>query len=163
MGDVTTAPTFLDNLRERLLLRPGLAGVNCFTAEVFDKEAGREAIVFGVEPVPGEFSYRTMPKKQVTESYVVEGRTWVVKPGSGETVIKAARDRAFAIFGEVVTELVDCNTASGTQTGTEHCQATLGVDDASITTFKLNQFVQDGARDCRVLFTIAVTAKFTPA
>ena len=162
MGEVTTVGVFLGKLRERLMGCEALRGVDVFTAEVDHITTGREAVVFAVEPVPGTWSFQTAPQQEVTESYTVEGRTWVVKAGGGEDVIKATRDRAVEIFGAVATEVVFCNTQTATVAATPHCRATLGVDDASLRTFSLKQYVGDGSRDARMLFTIDVRATFNP-
>ena len=157
MGAVTTIGTFLDAFRTKLLARGGLAGVAVFTGPVDDVSVGKDAIVFAVDETSAEFSYRTLPALEVFESYNVEGRIWVVKPGAGETAIKTARDRALAIFEQVVDELATDNTS------TPQTVSTLGVDDARVTSWQLTQVVIDGGRDCRLAFTVSVTSTFTPA
>jgi hypothetical protein len=157
MGAVTTLPAFLDNLRTQLLAVSALSGVDVFTGPVDYVAVGAEAIVFCVEPTTADFIYRTLPHLEVFEEYAVEGRIWVVKAGAGETVIKAARDRAAAILECVVDELAAHNSP------TTATQAAFGVDDARVTAWTLEQLAIDGGRDCRLSFTVSVTAKFTPA
>jgi hypothetical protein len=157
MGAVTTLGDFLDKLRTSLTARGGMAGVAVFTASVDHLSIGDEAIVFCVEKTVATCTYRTIPALEVFESYAVEGRIWIVKAGAGETVIKAARDRAAAILHEVVDELAAHNSPS---TAT---QAAFGVDDARLTSWTLEQFAIDGGRDCRLAFFIDVSATFTPA
>lgn len=157
MGSVTTVGTFLDNLRTNLTALGGMSGVAVYTGAVDHLSIGEEAIVFAVTTTEASFAYRTLPHAEVFETYPVEGRIWIVKAGSGETVIKAARDRALALLELVADELAAHNTP------TTATQAAFGVDDARIRSWTLEQLVIDGGRDCRVGFTIDVTATFTPA
>jgi hypothetical protein len=148
---------FLDNLITVLdAITPGLDGVALYSAAVDDLSAGTEAIVFAVEAQSTEYEYPTIPAVQAWETYNVEGRIWIVKPGAGETVIKAARDRALALLEQVHDKLASYATTAA-------CLAALGVDDARITSWALEQYSGDGYRDCRIAFTIAVRARFTPA
>ena len=157
MGAVTTLPVFLDNLRTSLTALAGMAGVQVFTGPVDHLSIGAEAVVFCVDRTEASFSYRTLPHVEVFEEYAVEGRIWVVKPGGGEDVIKEARDRAAALLELVVDELGAHNSP------TSATQAAFGVDDARLTGWSMEQFAIDGGRDCRLTFTVAVTARFTPA
>lgn len=163
MDAATSVDGFLSNMHDRLLLRTGLRGVACYTGSVDHLAIGKEAIVFAVDPVAVKFQYRTLPKKEVWETYVVEGRTWVVKKGKDEPAIQAARKRALELFAEVVLEVVTDNTATATVNATANCQATLGVSEAHVASYSLQQYVIDGGRDCRITFKIEVEAKFTPA
>jgi hypothetical protein len=163
VGSITTVGSFLTNLRTRLIARTNLAAVPVYTATVDHLSVGQEAIVFGVENIVAAFGYRTLPQIEVSEEYPVEGRIWVVKAGAGETTIASARDRTIAIFGEVVDELKTCNTASATLDATANTLATLGVDDARISSWRLEQYAADGGRDARIMFNVNVKARFTPA
>jgi hypothetical protein len=157
MGSVTTVGTFLDTLRTQLTARGGLAGVAVFTGPVDNLSIGKEAVVFSVEETSTRYEYRTVPMAEVTEEYNVEGRIWIVKAGAGETVIKAARDRALAILEQVADELAAHNATTAATV------AALGVDDARIDGWSLSQLVIDGGRDCRISFNVRVRAKFTPS
>jgi len=157
MGSVTTVGTFLDTLRTKLLARPGMAGVAVYTGPVDELSIGEEAIVFAVEEMSATFTYRTLPKIEVFETYPVEGRIWIVKPGAGETVIKATRDRALALLEQVVDELATDNTSTAATV------SALGINDARITSWSLTQVAIDGGRDCRLAFTIDCEATVTPA
>jgi hypothetical protein len=157
MGAVSTCPAFLDALRAALVLRAGLSGVNIFTAGVDQQSAGTEHILLGLEAIETDGEYETMPMAEVSEEYDVDGFSWVQKPGAGETVIKAARDRAFALLEEVSDYLTSVNTSTAATV------AALGVDDARLTGWKLEQFPMDGTRDARLTFTIHVQARFLPA
>jgi hypothetical protein len=157
MGAVSTLPAFCDAIVAALKLRAGLSGVSVFSGPVDDLSAGTEAIVFGVEMISAENTQDTMPREECWEEYDVTGWTWVSKPGAGETVIKASRDRAFAILEELVDYLTSVN---GTTAATV---AALGVDDARVASWKLTQFFGDGTRDCKLEYSVHVKAHYTPA
>ena len=157
MGTVATLPTFCDSIVAALKLRAGLAGVNVYSGPVDDLSAGKEAIVFGVEMISAENTFETMPQVECWEAFDVTGWTWVSKPGAGETAIKTARDRAFAILEELVDYLASVNTS------TAATQAALGVDDARVTAWRLTQFFGDGTRDCKLEYTVTVLGHFLPA
>jgi hypothetical protein len=156
MADVTTVGTFLDSLREDLAGMPELARVAVYTGPVDHLSIGQECIVFAVDPESVSYEYQTVPQLEVWESYDVVGKVWVVKAGSGEPVIKATRDRCLELIGHVHEELALNNTTTAAS------QAAYGVNDSRITGWTLEQFVIDGGRDCRVSFTVHVTARFTP-
>ena len=156
MGAIPTVGTFLTNLRGVLVLESGLTGVNIFTGPIDEEAAGTEVIAFAAAPTRVDYRYPTVPSREVFEEYSVEGRIWIVKPGADEAVIAEARDRAIAILQEVHDKLDG-------YVGTPACQAALGVDDARVSEWTLEQVVAPEARDCRLTFTVAVKARFTPA
>lgn len=99
----STVPAVLDALRTALDARPGLDGVSIFTGPAGD-EAGLESIeFFDVEDWSLEFANLGGSKRD--EEYSLQGFVWIVKPGAGETTIKAARDRAIAIYIEIESQL----------------------------------------------------------
>ena len=153
MATASSLGVFLDSLRAQLLVRGGLAGVRIFTGPVGDHEIGAENIVFAVDPVDVAQAYPTVPQREAFESYSVEGRIWIVKSGGGETAIKAARDRALAILGEVQSECIGNDTMT---TG-----GTASVRDVLLTSYKLEQAALDAARDCRIAFTLEVKGEYT--
>jgi hypothetical protein len=149
MAEASSLGVFLDSIRARLMERSGLAGVRVFTGPVGDKDIGRENIVFGVDPIEVDQAYPTVPQREAFETFSVEGRIWIVKPGGGEAVIKAARDRAMAVLSEVQSECVTNHTMDG------------AVRDVLLTSYKLEQFPLDAARDCRIAFNLDVKSEFT--
>ena len=157
MGAVSTLPAFCDAIVAALKLRAGLAGVNVYSGPVDDLSAGQEAIVLGVEMISAENEYPQMPMLEAWEQFDVTGWTWVSKPGAGETVIKTARDRAFAILEELVDYLASVNTSTAATV------AALGVDDARVMSWRLTQFIGDGSRDAKLEYTVHVKAHYTPA
>ena len=156
MGAVSTLPGFLDALRTKLIALDGLSGVNVFTGPVDDLSAGEEAIVFAVDAPEADYDLPTMTQVETLEEYEVEGRTWVVKPGAGETVIKAARDRCFALLEQVHDYIASL-------TSTAAFVSALTVDKVAVTGWRMEQYPGDGYRDCRLSFTLHVKAHFTPA
>jgi hypothetical protein len=103
---VDVVATVLDAICAALPDRAGLAGVNVYSAPVSTDDAGTEYIVFGnpkLETVRGGAAgYRA-------ETWRVEGelRAWKPWAGSIELTIKAARDRALALFGELDAHVND--------------------------------------------------------
>jgi hypothetical protein len=157
MGAVTTVGTFLDALVTQLTGVAGLSGVAIYTGPVDHLSIGDEAICFAVDPVECDWRYRTLPHVEVFETYRVKGRIWIVKAGGGETIIKAARDRALALLEYVVDELAAHNTSRVAT------YAAFTVGDCRISALTLEQFVVDGGRDCRLTFTVDAEATFVPA
>jgi hypothetical protein len=149
MATASSLGVFLIAIRDALVARPGLAGVRIFTGPVGEKDIGQENIVFAVEETGVAQDFPTAGQREAFESYEVEGRIWIVKPGSGENAIAAARERALEILGEVQSE----------------CTANMTMDDSVrsllLTSFSLNQLPLDAARDCRIAFNIEVKANFT--
>lgn len=156
MGAVSTCPAFLDALCDALVAREGLVGVNVYTAPVDHLALGQECIVFAVEAQTADYEFPTVPMRETFEEYQIEGRTWVLKHGAGEDAIRAARDRAFEILEQVHDYLDSLTSTPATQTA-------LGVDDARIVGWNMEQFPGDGYRDCRLAFNIRVRARFTPS
>jgi hypothetical protein len=156
MATATSVGTFLERFADSLADYVSPSGAAVFTGPVDHLSAGQEAFVFAVEETRANYSYRTLPHIEVFEEYQVGGRVWVVRAGGGEEVIRAARRRAEEMLGEVASLLRDSNqTTASTLTA-------LGVEDARLSSWALTQYAIDGARDCRIAFTIDCTARFTP-
>ncbi|HVB38576.1 MAG TPA: hypothetical protein VND92_08555 [Vicinamibacterales bacterium] len=103
MTITTSVGPVLDELRVQLIARPGLSGVGVFTGWV-GEDGGDESIQFQTVHVTA--TWAGMGRRSITEDYDLEGFVWVVrKPGAGETVIKAARDRAEAIWNELLEQI----------------------------------------------------------
>ena len=143
----TTVGAFLDALRAALTSRPGLAGVPVFTAEVADKDSGAKSIQFG--PVQVTADWYSLGRKQRKETYTIDGYVLVVEYGGDEAVIKAARDGALSIFGE----LNACLVADPTQGGTVLTSEITGYNLAQIITGK-----NMNARGAGIVFTVSVEA-----
>jgi hypothetical protein len=153
MGAVTTVPALLDALVAALAPLPGLAGVNVFSGPIADpKEEGVEFIKLGTDEIEAEYTYRIgTPMQIATEEYEVPGVLLGVVSGTGETGIKAARDRAYALLGEVHDYLKANDTVGG------------AVRDARIVRHRAKQFIYDDKQRCtEIAFWIRVQAEFTP-
>ena len=151
MATVSSIPTFLDALKAALVIRAGLTGVNIFTGPVDPESEGPEAIVFGAEAIETTTEFPTVPRLECWETYILTGRIWVAKPGAGETVIKAARDRAFALLEQVHDELATNDEMTAT------------VTDVRPVGWRLEQGIVENERQCRITFSLRVEARFTPA
>jgi hypothetical protein len=149
MATASSLGAFLDALRDALCERDGLSGVRVFTGPVGEKDIGPENIVLAVEETGVDQDYPTVPQRESFETYEVEGRIWIVKPGSGESVIKAARDRALEILTQVQSECIGNDTMDGT------------VRDVLLVSYTMSQFALDAARDCRIAFILRVQAHYT--
>lgn len=146
MTDTSTAAAFMAALVDALLARPALAGV-----EVVSGPLGRfsalESIQLDSAQVPQDAAMLGNMKRR--EDYTVFGGVWIVKPGAGEAVIREARDRAYALAGELERALKD-DPAMG---GTVHVAQYAGAD--------LEQGVHDEGRWAQLNIRIAVTAYVT--
>lgn len=83
---------------------PTLADVEVHTAITRFDESG-EAIEFGTADTDGEADWINIGNQRREEKGRIGGLIWIVKPGSGEEVIKEARDRAVLLLNIVATEL----------------------------------------------------------
>jgi len=149
MSTSSSLGSFLTALRDALGNRLGLTGVRIFTGPVGEQDIGQENIVFAVEETSVDQDFPTAGQREAFESYEVEGRIWIVKPGGGESVIAAARERALELLAEVQSECTGNMTMGGS------------VRSLLLTSFRLTQLPLDGARDCRVSFTVEVKSNFT--
>ena len=152
MVTISTCPAFLTALRDALSERAGLRDVAVFTAGLRDENMPPEAIVFAVDAFSSTYEYPVgTPMTECYEEYLVEGRLQVLRPGSGEDVIAAARERAFAILNEVAQELRANDTLDDV------------VDDVRLIGWKLLQEAADVGRYASLSFNLRVQAHFTPA
>ncbi len=148
MASTCTIPLALDTITAGLKLRTGLIGVKVFSGPVTQDDAGLECIAFG--DVHGTEDPEAMVGER-EEDYVIEGTLLAVKSGAGETVIKAARDRAFAIYAEIEAYLNDDNTLGGRVLDAEPAR----VPD-------VEQVIQPEGRECYLDFGIRVRAIKNP-
>jgi len=156
MSAVTTLPAMLDALRTALAARTGLAGVNVFTADVDPESAGNEFLILASDDVMPEIGRPLAGGARHFETYSVPCFIRIAKPGAGETVIKAARDRAFALLEDVVDYLQSVK-------GTAASLAALGVRDAYVADYTLAQGIGESARYVNLSFTIRAESHFDPS
>lgn len=96
---------FMDTLADGLALREGLDGVGVMTGELSGaNKPPREGILLaGVETMGQE--WESIGDMDREERFSIGWSIWAIKPGSGESVIRATRRRAFALLAEVETHL----------------------------------------------------------
>lgn len=139
--------TILDAIRTALVARSGLTGVNVFTGGVPIEDAGLECIAFLGATL--DEAANTNGGNRL-ETWRVQGATQVIKPwqGTTEESIKAARDRALAIFAELETHLNDTYKSE--------------LPVAEITDGELTQFYSPEGRMCDLSFTMTIRAVKNP-
>ena len=130
--------TVLDAIRAALILRSNLTGVSVFSGPVSLEEAGQECIAFGDARLDENAMAMGGNRWEV---WNIEGEIRIVKPwaGSTEQTIKAARDRALALFAEIETHVND--TYKG------------ALPDVEVSSGSMEQWSGEG-RICRLLFTL---------
>lgn len=146
MSDTSTASAFMAALVDALLLRPALEGMQITSAPMGEYSA-LESIQLDDAVAPQEAAQLGNQRRR--EDYTVNGEIWIVKPGADEPVIREARDRAYAIAGEIERALRD-DPAMG---ATVHVAQYAGAD--------LAQGIHPDGRWAQLDFRIAVTAYVT--
>lgn len=142
----STIPAVLDELRTQLTAVSALSGVTISTARL-GTEDPPEAIVFADVSMSEELMAMGQMRR---ETYTIDGMIYIQKPGANETAIKAARDRAFALFAAVETYLSDNPTINS------KCL------DSDIKAVKLTQAVAPNIRIAFIEFAIEVDATKEP-
>lgn len=145
MSTVWTLPSYLDALVTNLKARPGLTGVQVWSAPIATDEFELEAIAF-IDVLTDEES-AALGDRRREEIYTIEGVIEVNKPGMGDDVAKEARDRAAALLSEIETEIRDDTTQGLSPTV---------VRRSEIVTINLRQRIREKYRRCIIEFDIAV-------
>ncbi len=156
-------PGLLDHLKVNLTARlvalaastpdPTLAEVAVHTAIVRLDEHG-EAIEFGSDETDGDADWATFGDLRRDEEGRLGGLIWIVAPGSGEEVIKEARDRAFLLFHIVAEELRE-NPGQGYPTK----NVDQAVRVAAIKRFRFLQAPTTEGRLAQIQFVIEYTGR----
>lgn len=107
----SSVPAFLDNLQTQLLARPGLTGVDIYTGLVGDN-LGKDSIQLLTIPTHTA-NWGLIGQRRIEEDYSIDGIITGHSRLKGEDGIKAARDRAYAIFDELLEQLRSDPTANG--------------------------------------------------
>lgn len=94
-------PAVFDALTEALIELPGLEGVQVLSGPVGPQDTILHESIFLTGALPSVDDPLTEGNYTRSEDYVIDGVVWAVKPGAGEWTIKAVRDRAFELLGEV--------------------------------------------------------------
>lgn len=143
----STIPAVLSGLVDALVLRAGLSGVVVLSAVGGDTRTV-DTIELGLEVDITEAPF-TMGGSRL-EEYDISGVVAAVRPGAGETVIRTARLRAFALFAEVESYLNDNPTIGAL------CL------DTDIVSGKLRQGYGPDGRHAELEFKVHVKAIINP-
>lgn len=91
--------------------RSGLTGVQIASAELGGSAAALERIeLIGDDTIEQDWVH--VGRLSRDERLTLVGSIYVMKPGAGETVIRAARDRAFALMAEIELSFTESQAAS---------------------------------------------------
>ena len=138
-------PDLLDAIQAGLDARAGLNGVTVLSGPADADDLGREYIALGLNDP--EISIPQRPGAQTVnyrkESISIPCELRANQPGKGETNIRAARDRAFALFAEV-EDWVRSNKTAGLS----------AVDALHITNARANQGADDNGRFVVIKFDL---------
>lgn len=140
--------TVMDALVDALRARPGLAGVNVYSAAVSLEESGLESIELGdaeLEDAPLAMGGNKTETWNV-ECYLV-GQAASFDADT-ETTIRSARDRTLELFAEVETHVNDTYAGS--------------LPDVTVTAGKLESGYGPETRACRLTFTLQIRASKNP-
>lgn len=107
---VSSVPAVLDDLAARLPLRLGLSDVKVFTSPQGDNTPDEAIVFIGVD---GDQEFAALGRDKRNERYDINGGIWIQKPGADEETAVAARNRAYAILGELENELRAVPTLNG--------------------------------------------------
>jgi hypothetical protein len=151
MAATSSIPAFFDALKALLDARPGIIGPPAVTVATGDLAADtpKEAIVLAGTTAADREAVGLRGPQGISHDHnvTVAGAIWIVKPGQGETVIKQARDRAYALLAELENQLKATPTVSDT------CKF------AAVTADPLEQGTNDEGRWCQVSFQITYRAR----
>ena len=134
--------TVLDDIRAALILRGALTGVNVFSGPVSEEEGGQEFVWFGnatLVETPASMG------GNLFDTWEISGEVWAAMKswqGDTETTIKAARDRALAVFAQIEAHINDTYVGS--------------YPDVTITAGELRQGVIPDGRRAAVNFTLTL-------
>ena len=96
----SSAPGYMDKLRETLQARPKLSDVLIVTGPIHDSRGKDSLELIGVE---ADNTWGALGNKRIDESYILTAVIWGYSRGTDdERAIKASRDAAFVIFDELL-------------------------------------------------------------
>jgi hypothetical protein len=100
---ISSVPNVFDELTAQLEAREGLADVNILSAYLDDTQRRDALMLIDVE---ADQEWGALGNRRIDEDYVIRGAIWIYRRGSDDKVaMKAARDRAYAVFGELVEQV----------------------------------------------------------
>jgi hypothetical protein len=144
VATTTTIPALLSTLCDQLLARAGLEGVAVFSGSRPLEQAALEEINLMGARMTQEA--RVLGNLRRQETYDVPGALLVIKAGKDEATIRAARDRACAIFAQIEQQLREDPSVDTT------------VMTAEIKTGDVTDGYSERGRYCLWEFTIQVVA-----
>jgi hypothetical protein len=145
-------PDFLDAFKTQLEAVSGLSGVNVHTCTPGPDTDTSDRIILGVEDITGVTPWAALGQLRRRDSFTIPCQIEVVRPGAGETVAAACRDRVQTIF-QLVLEALKTLPAVGSQTEK--------TDDIAYT-LKQGPFDgQAGSRAALLQFTFTVDTRVT--
>ena len=140
---------FLDSLKTALTARPGLDGVDIYTADPGPDVNLSSVIVLGSGPITGTTPWAAIGTVGHRDDQpTITATILAVRAGAGDTVAKTARDRVAALASELIDEL---------KTSPQVGEQTLAVEGF---TYTFDQYATDvGGVSHRVA---GLDLKFTP-
>ena len=145
MATVTSSiPDAMDAFVDGMLLRANIisAKVQVASGYLGGDSAAKESIQLTDVPAATQ-SWGMLGNRRRDEEYTINGLIWVVKAGKNETVIRSARDRAFALLAEIEDFLrLDPTIGSTTKV-------------SELTAYPFDQGANAEGRWCQIDFSIA--------
>lgn len=145
MSTTWSMPEYLDNLVANLKARPGLDGVQLWSAPIAEDELELEAIAF--IDINSDEESAALGDARREEEYIIEGVIEVNIAGMGDDVAKEARDRAVELMAEIESEI---------RSDPRQGLAPSVVRRSEVITINLRQRVREKYRRCLVEFDIQV-------
>jgi hypothetical protein len=148
MATSSTIPDVLDYLQEQLSRRSGLVGVQVVSVPLPINDAQLESIQ--LDSVEAVSDWASFGNQRRSESYDITGVIYLEKPGAGETAGRAARNRAYELKAEIEAFLVNDHRLGGLVASARYAGD-----------FTEQGGSPNGARVCRITFTIHVETQLT--
>ncbi len=139
---VSTAPALIAALAAALRGRPGLAGYQVYTAPSGDVIPN--SLQFFGTSQQGSFAAHGGNRRE--EEYELHGGIFAVEYGTDEAAAAAARERAYAVLGELDAQL------------RANRRPVAGVVSVELARAELDQFIHDEVRAAAIEFAVKVKA-----
>lgn len=138
----STFHSFITALRDELIEREGLQGVQVTSAPVGNETDPGESVWF--HDIDLTQTWGLIGNRRRDETFTVEGVVWVQREGAGEDLADEVRGRAHEILSEIGDTLRVKVTTDRRFKGAEFARA------------RIAQGFNDGGRICRIDFAISV-------
>lgn len=152
MSEQPTTRLFVikDALADGLAARPGMASVYVGTGWMAGTQPPEEWLILLDASAPQEYGAMGGAGLGLDEAGQIDGQLQVSKSGAGEDVLRAARERAAALLGELELLLAEDRTVGGL------------VSDIRLGNLSVRDEPADQARLCLVTFSLAYRARIYP-